>query len=264
MQMRSSLIGALEIQARVMQALFMRETKTRFGKLKLGYFWAFFESVVHVAVFVAMFSMIGKQDPSGMPLILFLITGITPFLLMQNLIQQIQAAVESNRSLLTFPQVTVFDLAFSRIILEISTSLIVFTLLILATLYFGMNSQPADYLGVLFAICLLVAIGSGLGMLLCALSPTLPSLRNLTNPFLVRPLFFTSGLFFSAEMLPKGLREILLYNPVLHVIEYLRTSFFRDFESIHYNLGYAGAWALGLFALGFATMQMRRDELLAS
>ena len=71
-------------------------------------------------------------------------------------------------------------------------------------------------------------------------------------------------MFFTAEMLPKGIRDILLYNPVLHVIEYLRSSFFQQYESVYYNLGYAGAWALGLFAFGFATMQLRRDELLVS
>jgi capsular polysaccharide transport system permease protein len=105
-------------------------------------------------------------------------------------------------------------------------------------------------------------MGSGLGMLFCALAPSMPSLRNLTNPFLVRPLFFTSGLFFTAEMLPKGLRDVLLYNPVLHVIEYLRSSFFVEFDSANCDLGYAGTWALGLFAIGFATMQSKRDQLL--
>ena len=260
--MEASLVRALEIQGRVIQALFMRETKTRFGKLRLGYFWAFFESITHVAIFILLFSLLGKQDPSGMPLVLFLVTGITPFLLFQNLMQHIQVAVESNRSLLTFPQVSVFDLAFARMLLEFSTTAIVFVVLILVILYAGLEPRVQNYLGVVYAFLLIVAMGSGLGMLFCALTPSMPSLSNLTNPFLGRPLFFTSGLFFTAEMLPKGLRDVLLYNPVFHVIEYLRSSFFVEYNSIYFDLGYAGAWALGLFALGFAAMQLKRDEML--
>lgn len=258
----ASVNQALEIQGRVIQALLMRETKTRFGKLRLGYFWAFFESIANVGIFIVLFSVVGRESPSGMPLILFLITGVTPFFLFRNLMQQTQAAVESNKSLLTFPQVTVFDLTVARVLLEICTSTIVFVLLVFATSYIGLEPQIENVLGVVFALFLLVAIGSGLGMLFCALTPKMPSIRNLTSPFLGRPLFFTSGLFFTAEMLPKGLRELLLYNPILHVIEYLRSSFFHEFESIYYSLSYAGAWALSLFAFGFATMHLMRDELL--
>jgi len=239
----------------------LRETKTRFGRLKLGYAWALLEPIMQVAIFVAMFELMGRDTASGMPVILFLITGITPFLAFRNVLQRTTAAVTANKPLLSFPQVTLFDLAFARIWLEAATMTIVFILLLFLSQYFGQEIIIEDVLGVCIAFALLLVTGTGLGMTFCALTPHLPSISNIINPFLGRPLFFTSGLFFTVDMLPPTVREILLYNPILHMIEYLRSSFFTQFESAHYDLGYASAWALGAFTLGFAAMRANRTRL---
>ncbi len=102
--------NAVVIQARVIHALMLRETKTRYGKHKLGYLWALFEPVLQVMVFVILFTMGGHETVSGMPLVLFVLTGVTPFILFRNTMQQGLNAIDANRALLTFPQVKTFDL----------------------------------------------------------------------------------------------------------------------------------------------------------
>lgn len=260
--MNSSASKALAIQSRVIQALILRETKTRFGNLRLGYAWALVEPMMHVAIFVAIYQLLDRDTASGIPVILFLITGITPFLAFRNTMQQTSSAVAANKSLLTFPQVTLFDLAFTRVWLEAATIIIVFVLLLFVSQYMDQTIRFQDLLGVCFAFLMILTLGAGVGMLLCAISPSLPSISKIQNPFLARPLFFTSGLFFTADMLPTALREPLLYNPLLHLIEYLRSSFFYEYHSTHYDLGYAGAWTFGLFAVGFAALRINRSRLL--
>ena len=44
---------ALAVQGRVISALTLRETRSRYGNSKLGFFWALFEPAAHVAVFMA-------------------------------------------------------------------------------------------------------------------------------------------------------------------------------------------------------------------
>jgi len=260
--MATAVSNALAIQGRVIQALMLRETKTRYGLLKLGYVWALIEPALQVGVFVAIFTLAGRESASGMPLVLFLITGITPFLAFRKSLQQVTAAVKANRQLLTFPQVTLFDLVFARLWLEAVTMVVVFILLVFFSQYLGEQVNIENLLGVCIAFLLMQLTAAGLGMLFCSLTPFLPSIHKLVNPFLGRPLFFTSGLFFTAEMLPPAVRDLLLYNPLLHLIEYLRSSFFYEFHSVYYDLGYAGAWALATFTLGIAAMTVNRDRLL--
>jgi len=66
-------------------------------------------------------------------------------------------------------------------------------------------------------------------MIFGSLAPLYPSIRTITNPLLGRPLFFTSGIFFTAEMIPSEIRQYLLYNPLLHMIEIVRSAFFDYF-----------------------------------
>ena len=54
MQFRNS----WQIQRAVFLALFIRELKTRFGKYRLGFFWAMIEPIVHILVLTILFSLL--------------------------------------------------------------------------------------------------------------------------------------------------------------------------------------------------------------
>ena len=79
-----------------------------------------------------------------------------------------------------------------------------------------------------------------------------------------RPLFFISGLFFTAEMMPTGVREFLLLNPILHMIEWLRSAFFVEFESRHASVEYALAGALVSAFLGLVMLRGLGKRILAA
>ena len=70
----------LLIQRDVILALLIRELKTRFGTLKLGYLWAVLEPAMHVLVFAVIFHFRGTEIYSGVPTFLFLLAGIAPWL----------------------------------------------------------------------------------------------------------------------------------------------------------------------------------------
>jgi len=109
---------------------------------------------------------------------------------------------------------------------------------------------------------LMVAIGFGTGLVLGALSIRYEFIQSLTSPLLGRPLFLTSGLFFTAGMLPPAVREIFLYNPLMHCIEYIRSSMFEAFDSRYVDLNYVCVFALvqisfGLMLLNFFERQRK-------
>jgi len=250
---------ALATQSRVIMALVLRETLSRYGQQKMGFLWALLEPVVVVTAFVTIMSVIRGGDSDEIPLVLFMITGFVPFMMFRDPMNQMQGAIVGNRSLMGFPQVTTFDVILARSVLECSVLLVVFpTILALAHVLLGHTVQVEDPLGVLAACLLLMMIGTGMGFLFASLTPIIPSTRQITMVLLGRPLFFSSGLFFTAESVPAPVREWLLWNPILHLLELLRSAFFFEFESPYGDWKYAGFWAIGTFAFGLLAHQALR------
>jgi capsular polysaccharide transport system permease protein len=105
------------------------------------------------------------------------------------------------------------------------------------------------------AFCLFFIAGLGIGAALGAISPFMPSIKQLSGQVFGRPLFFTSGVFFTAEQLPESARDILLYNPLLHFSEMSRSAFFKSFDSAYIDLSYAGLFAMLVLVFGLMMHQ---------
>lgn len=256
--------GALAVQLSVIKALILREIKTRFGEHKLGYLWALLEPVIFVSIFVAIYELMGKTSIANIPAEQFMLTGFVPFFLFRKTMQQSIGAISSNRALLTFPQVTTFDLIMARALLEAATMTVVFLLLIMAYQAVGLEIAVEDPLSVVMALFLLGITGLGLGMAFATLAPLYPSTKQIVNAVMGRPLFFTSGLFFTVEALPPSAREVLLYNPILHMIEMLRSAVFVEFESRYADPGYATGFAACVLGFGLLIQRALNRRVLQS
>ena len=242
--------SAFTIQCRVLYALILRDIKGRFGGRRLGFMWALLEPCLFITLFVVMFQLIGRTSQAGIEVPLFFVTGITPFLMFRDLFGSISNEAKANSPLLMFPQVSKTDLIFASLIVNVLVSIAVFILLLTACFAMGYTFTIDDPLGVLNTLFLLVALGLGLGLVIGALTIRYEFVSSLSQALLGRPLFFTSGLFFTADILPPKAREYALYNPVLHGIESIRSAMFVSFESRYVDLNYVFFFAVTLIALG--------------
>jgi capsular polysaccharide transport system permease protein len=43
-------------------------------------------------------------------------------------------------------------------------------------------------------------------------------------------LYFCSGIFYVPGMMPDWVRDILVWNPILHAVDWFRSSFFAEYE----------------------------------
>lgn len=253
---------ALATQGRVIHALMLREIKTRFGKLKLGYLWAFFEPVMFVLILGLIFTVLGSDPPGGLPLPLFLATGIMTFIFFRSGLTFTMMALRMNRALLTFPQVTPFELVIARAALEFATMLIVFVSLFAVYAFATNESIPVqDPLGVFFGLGVVYLIGFGTGVSVSALVLVFPSIQELVGAFIIRPGFLLSGIFFSADMIPEEFQRWALLNPVLHAVEMVRSAFFWEFDSDLAVPAYPVGFALVVVFLGFVVLRAFRARI---
>jgi capsular polysaccharide transport system permease protein len=225
--MSEGMLSALTVQGRVIKALYLREMKTRFGEKRLGFLWAFGEPIMHVLAFVAVWKVFGRMGPPGIEPVLFLVTGIIPFIMFSNIVNRVMNSVTGNRALLVFPQVKVIDLVLSRIVIEITTFSVVFVFFIFACEYLGIYSPIQDPLGVFSKFILMALFGGGVGFLLMPLIAILPFLEQLVR-FIIRATYLTSGVFFSIEKIPYNVRQYIDWNPVLQIMHMLRADYFPE------------------------------------
>lgn len=256
--------SGLETQTRVIQALIMRETKTRYGEHKLGFLWAILEPGAMVVVFVAIFSAMRNDNPSGMPLAIFMLVGIAPFGLFRDTMQLLVNSLAANKSLLTFPQVTTYDVMAARALLEITTASGVFVLLLCIAHVIGFEFRVENPLGVLAACSLIAIMGVSAGITFATIKPLFPSIQQFIGVLLSRPLYIASGIFFTVDIVPEPMRTWLLYNPLLHMMELLRTEFFYEFESKYGSWTYATVWAFSFFTFSLMLHQALRKRVIVA
>jgi capsular polysaccharide transport system permease protein len=256
----TSLATAAFVLARVVGALLLRETRTRFGVNRLGYLWALAEPTLHVAIFIVIFRALDRASPIGTDTALFLATGVIPWLLFNHITDRTMKAIEANRALLAYPQVTPVDLVLSRMLLETATLLLVLILFGLTSFLTHGPYVIDNPLTVLGAFLCLAAFATGLGLLGGAIAGVLPSFAP-AFAMIRRPLYFVSGVFFLADRLPPFAREWLSFNPILHYVEWLRSAFFDDFESRFADPPFAIATALSALCLGLAAERLVRPTV---
>jgi capsular polysaccharide transport system permease protein len=242
----------LDVMGRVVFGLMMRESRTRYGTSDLGYLWAVIDPAVQMAVLWLVYTMLGRIVPLPTTMPVFLLTGIMPYLFWRNCTTRGASAAAANLPLLTYPQVKVFDVVIARVLLDAAT-IVVVTLIFIFVLRFATNQQFSSW--VRDPITLAEAVFSLFFFSFCTaiLSSSLARMWRAWPQvfgYLSRPLYFTSGIFFTFESLPSGIKGYAQVNPVAHLLEWIRTGAVPGFISYSYSPSYVYIWAFIMLFIG--------------
>ena len=256
----NSFVNSCRLQARVILALFLRETRTRFGGSPIGYAWAVLDPLVHVAIWTILFVVLGRKAPLGDSMVVFVLTAYLPVMLVRRLSTSLSSAITGNRALLFFPIVHNADVVLARALLEIATALFVMILLFGVLSLFGFDSLPVHPIGALAAIGAVALLGVGWGYINAIVTTQFSSWPRFIG-WGNRVIFLTSGIFFYPGMFPKEAQNVLWYFPVAHLVDWFRAMFFFGYESDFYM-----DWPIVLFAswcllVGMALERILRRQL---
>ncbi|TEW52318.1 ABC transporter permease [Psychromonas algicola] len=250
---RSSLI----IMRDTVHALMMREIKTRFGANRLGYFWALMEPIATVAVLGLIFTLVGRHSLANIPVAVFLFVALLPFKLFTNLLNHLSSAVEANKALMAYRQVSAIDPIVTRVIIELSIYLIVYCIIFSFLAWLGFDVVPDDFLKVLAASALLALMAIGFGLMLCSAMSYWGDAKKMVG-IITRPLLFISGIMYSATMIPTTYWYLFDWNPIFHVMELSRDAYFSTYVTPVGSWLYLGICALVSFSLGLTTFYVNR------
>ena len=251
----------LASQCRIVQALIIRESRTRFADAKLGYGWALLEPILHITLLSATFSVLMHgQPPIGGQFFIFYYTGLIPYLVFVHTSSGMSHAITGNGPVLQLPPVTPFDVILARGLLEIATDIIVAVILLLGFGALGLAAAPDDLWEPSIALLVTAAFGCGCGFLNAVLTVFLRSWEKIYAQ-ITRVLYFVSGIFYVPAMMPDWAREALAWNPVLHAIDWFRSGFFAGYQPHWLDRSYLALLAILALLTGFAAERTLRPRL---
>lgn len=246
--------SSLEINRRVIGALLMRELLTRYGRNNIGFLWLFVEPTAFIVIVTFVWSQIRGVHISDIPIVAFAITGYSSLLLWRNTVSRCIGAVKSNKSLLYHRQVTILDIFTARILLEliaITTALVGMTIAFYAIDWLTL---PEDVLQLIAGWLLLCWFAAALGMTIGGLSEKFEVFGRFWYPFSYI-LMAVSGVAFTLDALPPGVRSLMMWNPIINCVEFLREGWFGSVMHEHYDIPYVFAANTILTVIGICLVR---------
>ena len=250
---------ALRVQGRVIYALILKEALGKYGKSKLGYLWGLVEPIAQILILVFIFSALGRKSPTGGDLAVFFTTGIIPWMIYSNIANRLSGALGANQALMSYPHVTPLDVLLGRLLLEATTLIIVFGIIVTVLQVIGKSVPIYDFYNVLVSLFLIIFFAAGIGMINATIRIYFDSWDRLFSA-VNRPLYFLSGVFFTASSLPPQARKWLEWNPIFQYIEWLRSGFFSTISTNYIKYDYAVGCAFFMLFIGLLSVYLSRHK----
>lgn len=263
MSMRSGTedAGFWRKQGRIIHALIVRETYTRFGRDNIGFAWIVVEPALFCLGIIALWTAaVSKQNHVEIPIVAFLLTGYMPLLMYRHAVARLLRCMQANAELLYHRDVTVFAMYAARLTLEIVGAFAAFVLLTGFFYAWGLVAAPkapslmlAGFLVyALFTVAVSVAVG--------ALSERSEAVDKFWQPisYVMIPL---SGTFYMLYWLPPQARDILVWFPPVTGVEMIRSGYFGPSIPAYYEWPAAVATSATVLCLGLALLRGARRHV---
>jgi ABC-2 type transport system permease protein len=187
--------------------------------------------VVTTLVFLAIFTVaFGADRPAvdGVPFIAFLAPGLVVMAIVQNAFANTSssimiAKVQGNIVDYLMPPLSPGELLFGVVMGGVTRGMLVGLVVWLGMLPFVVM-QPAHLWAVVYFAAMASLMLSILGFLAAIWAEKFDHMAAVTN-FVITPLSFLSGTFYSIERLPEVFHGIALANPFFHMIDGVRYGF---------------------------------------
>lgn len=214
----------------IINTLIIKDIKSRFSGDTLAYIWALINPLAWIGALIIFFSIIGKQVPIFTDIISFLIPGMLSYILFRYTINSIMRTRKTTQSILHIPAVTPFTTLIAAACSELINSVLVFLILILLNYIIFDKFECNDPLIMIYGYLCAWGTGVAVGSFAAELANSYPMVEKML-PIALRPVFWVSGIFYTANELPEWLADIGAMNPLFQAIEIIRDGTFLSYHS---------------------------------
>ncbi|OWJ64867.1 ABC transporter permease [Inquilinus limosus] len=258
---RPSLGTALAVQVRVLVSLMLREMRMHAKHSRLSYLLEMLEPMLQLSMMMAVFSAIGRQADFGTSMLLFLGTGMIPYFTFMHISSKAMTALRGGGLTKGVPLVKPLDLLLARAFLE-TLQLAVVAILLFSFIHLVMGvpeAAPIQPLKVVSAFLVIAATAIGVGIVNGVIGSFFRLWAVVYGVF-GRSLLFLSAVFYVPDYMPAQIRDWLVWNPVLHGVEWFRTGFYLTYPTMCLDKTYLLSWALGSIFFGLVLERALRTR----
>ena len=238
--------------------LTLRDVKAKYAQSILGVGWAIINPLVQTLIFTVIFGNLANLGSDGVPYLLFNFTAMVAWTYFSGILTGATGSLIANRSMLS-------KIYFPRLILPITSAIgmlidfgISFLVLIGLLIYYGLT--PGWSVLVLPLLLLILLLASlGIGTFLAALAVQFRDVQYAMS-LLIRVLIYSAPVVYSIELIPEKWRMVYALNPLVGVIEGMRSIFLHTRPLPWDYILAGGGVALLLFLAG--SLYFRRTERL--
>ncbi len=217
----------------------------KFRGSKLRVVFSLTEPLVMLGLIMALKTVMGRAfHYFGDSALLYYASGLFPFYMFL----YVSARVRTNITRL--PGVTRLDQFFAVVLVE-STIILLMLILVMGALWLDGVAQaiPFSVTTCALGILLLLVLGMGVGLVNMIIAQAYPAWL-LFYGSITRGLGFLSGIFTIPSLLSAKIRDIIVWNPVLHGIELFRTGLYELYPNLIMDVPYLATWGIVALFLG--------------
>ncbi len=190
--------------ASTIHTIMLREVRCRFAGDPLGYAWTFLVPLLWIGTLMFFFTLLGRTPAIPVDTPAFIATGVVPYVLFRYTITSMSRVASTHRHLVHFGGVRVSDLLFAAALLELLNAVIIFAMIwLLISAIFGVTPihNPLEFIN---GLLLTAVFGASVGRFAAILGMVSETAKRMI-PVVLRPMFWISGIFFTAPELPSNL-----------------------------------------------------------
>jgi len=216
-----------------------------------------------VLVFAGLKSAIATNSMPGLDFPVFLATSFLAFFMWKNIVSKSMTAFSANIALFSYKQVKPIDTIITRFLVELLVSIMATLVFLFIGLYFGFDVHVKNFNMVILAVAWLALFGFAIGLLTAVIGTFYETFTKIVN-VIMTPLLFISALMYTVDSLPPVLREIILYNPIVHFIEMIHGNYFTTLDTQYVSYEYMFYWTFIPLYLGLYFYIRAEKKLIAS
>ena len=252
----------LRIQRRILGAVLLQDMRTRFGRSYVSYLIAVAWPLCHILTIMASYLIVSSIAPVGDDPAVFLATGMLPYILCLYPSRQLALALMQNRQLLNIPILRPIHLIAARLALELMTAALVCIIFYTVLMASGVDIWPSNLEIVAEALCATLYLAIGLGVLNVVIVALFGSFAMIAFILLMIGCFLTSGVYIPVRLVPEPMRSIMAYNPLTHLVEWMRSAYFVSYDPSEISKTYVIGFASVTLLLGLLGERFMRNKLL--
>ncbi len=247
---RSTLHSALSILERIYHAT-VRSVRKSHGNALIGLLMSILQTVILVAVFWAMFTILGMRGNAIRgDFLLYIMSGIFLFLTHNKAVSAVMGSEGPTSAMMNHaPMNTTIAIASAAL-----GSLYIQTLALVVVLFVyhvGFSRIEILHPAAAYGMVLLSWFsGCGVGLVLLAMKPWAPGAVGLLSQIYTRANMIASGKMFVANAMPGYILAMFDWNPLFHCIDQARGFVFVNYNPHYSSVSYPLIVTLVLIVLG--------------